>query len=138
MSPYTVEIRKPTISEYQSLRASTGWGSIEDASVGKALKKDLFSVCIVHQKEVVGMGRVIGDGAIYFYIQDVIVLPEHKGKGMGSLIMEQIERFLLENAKANAFIGLMAATGVKDFYKRFGYLERPPQGPGMYKVVQKS
>ena len=138
MSRYKVEIRKPTIGEYQTLRASAGWSSIDDERIRAALQKDLYTVCIVHLNELVGMGRVIGDGAIYFYIQDVIVLPEHQGNGVGSIIMKNIERFLGGKAKDNAFVGLMAAEGVSAFYKRFGYLERPPRGPGMFKVVNNS
>ena len=138
MSNYNIALRKLGVSEYQTLRNSTGWGSIDDQTVAKALANDLFSVCVLQGEEVIGIGRVVGDGAIYYYIQDVIVLPAHRSKGVGTLIMDNIEVFLSENAGKNAFIGLMAAAGVKDFYKNYGYLERPAEGPGMFKVVQNS
>lgn len=137
MSNYQVEIRKLKISEYQNLRKSTGWNFIDDEVVAKALNKDLFSVCVLDQNELVGIGRVIGDGAIYFYVQDVIVAPDHKKKGIGKLIMNSIEAFLQKNANDNSFIGLMAAEGVKDFYYKFGYIERSSDTPGMYKIIKK-
>ena len=84
------------------------------------------------------MGRVIGDGAIYFYIQDVIVLPEFQKFGLGKLIMNQIEAYLNKNAPHNAFIGLMAADGVQKFYEKFGYRQRPGGRPGMYKMISKA
>lgn len=138
MSNYHVEIRKLRVSEYQTLRKTTGWDSIKDDIVSKALARDLFSICVLNKNEVVGMGRIIGDGAIYFYVQDVIVVPKYKGKGIGKLIMDNIEFFLNKNANNNSFIGLMAAEGVKDFYHKFGYIERPENKPGMCKMIKKS
>jgi len=33
------------------------------------------------------MGRIVGDGVTICYIQDVIVLPEYQGKGIGKAII---------------------------------------------------
>lgn len=125
------------LNEYQHLRNTTGWPNIEDEKVAKALDHDLFSVCVLENDKIIGMGRVIGDAAIYFYIQDVIVHPNYQGKGIGRLIMDTIEDYLEKEAGNNAFIGLMAAEGVKDFYKKYGFSERPGNRPGMFKNVQK-
>lgn len=131
-----IQKRLPTISEFQELRESTGWDMLSDRAVEKALPNSLFSVCAVVEGRTIGMGRVIGDGAIYFYIQDVIVLPEFQKKGIGYKIMRELEKWLKENAPENSFIGLMAAEGVRDFYLGFDYLERPTKAPGMFKLVK--
>ncbi len=57
------------------------------------------------------MGRVVGDGAVYFYIQDIVVHPEHQGKGIGENIMSALMTYLQENAPDKAFIGLFASKG---------------------------
>ena len=137
MHTYRLEIRKLKTAEYQSLRKTTGWSPLTDIAVAEALERDLFSVCVYHHQKVIGMARVIGDGAIYFYIQDVVVLPEYQGKGVGALLMNAIEKYLEKTAGNNAFIGLMAAERVKEFYKKYGYTERPVNGPGMYKTIKK-
>lgn len=137
MSHYIVEIRNLKVTEYQSLRNTTGWASLEDDIVNVALEKDLFSICVLDNEKTIGIGRIIGDGAIYFYIQDVIVLPEYQNKGIGKLIMDQIELYLRDNANNNSFVGLMAAEGVRKFYTKYGYLERPASRPGMFKIVKK-
>jgi ribosomal protein S18 acetylase RimI-like enzyme len=134
---YNIEHRKPTVKEYQNLRGTTDWFSIEDEVVERSLANDLFSVCVLTNSQLVGMGRIVGDGAIYFYIQDIIVAPDYKGKGVGRYIMNEIESFLKENASNNSFIGLMAAEGVQEFYRKFGYIERPGTKPGMYKMMKK-
>ncbi|MEX0313066.1 MAG: GNAT family N-acetyltransferase [Allomuricauda sp.] len=134
---YKTEVRPIAVSEYQNLRNTTNWHALETEQVAKALGQDLFSVVVVFDKQVVAMGRVIGDGAIYFYIQDIIVHPGHRNKGVGKMIMDTIEMFLSNSVTEYAFIGLMAADGVADFYKSFGYVKRGNESPGMYKIMGK-
>jgi GNAT superfamily N-acetyltransferase len=134
---YNIEQRKIKVGEYQTIRKTTGWDMLEDSVVEKALQRDLFSVCVFDNDKLIGIGRVIGDGAIYFYIQDIIVIPDYQKKEIGKLIMEDVEDYILNNSNANSFIGLMAAVGVKEFYYKYGYAERPINRPGMYKVIKK-
>lgn len=134
---YRIESRKIKVSEYQTLRQTTGWDPIENEQVKKALSQDLFAVCVLDNDKPIGMGRVIGDSAIYFYIQDVIVDPGYQAKGIGKLIMDSIEDYLAKETNNNSFIGLMAAEGVMLFYEQFGYKKRPDDRPGMFKVIKK-
>ena len=134
MDGYELEIRNIRVEEYLKLRKSTDWHSVSRQQAEQALQNDLFSVCVIYEREVVGIGRVIGDNALYYYIQDVIVLPEHKGKGVGSIIMRSIEDYLNNSAPSGAFVGLMAAEDTKRFYEKFKFEVRPANRPGMYKV----
>ena len=79
------------------------------------------------------MGRVVGDGFLYFYVQDVIVASSHQGKGAGLMIMEEIMSYLDRAAplKSGAFVGLMAAEGLDVFYSKFGFEIFPKQIPVM-------
>ena len=138
MNNFNIEVRKIAVSEYQALRSSTDWGQIENDIVEKALERDLYAICVLDGEKTIGIGRIVGDGAIYFYIQDIIVLPEYQGKGIGKIIMENIETYLNEKTNNNSFIGLMAAEGVTDFYLQFGYEKRPDNKPGMYKMINKT
>lgn len=133
---FQVAHRRIRTEEYQALRKTTDWNQISDDLVEKALEKDLFSVCIEKNDKIVGIGRVIGDGSIYFYIQDVIVLPGFRDQGVGKLIMNEIETYLENMAPKGAFIGLMAAEGSIEFYKKYGYSTRPEGKPGMFKYLR--
>ncbi len=138
MENIKIERRRIKVDEYHVLRGTTDWFQLEDHVVEKSLDNDLFSVCAFDGERLVGMGRIVGDGAIYFYIQDIIVIPEYQRKGIGTLIMNEIESYLDDNAYNNSFIGLMAAEGVQGFYHRFGYKERDDNKPGMSKLLKKS
>ncbi len=133
MSQYLIEKRSIRPEEYQKLRRTTDWWNVSDEQLSRALRNDLFSVCVMHENSIVGMGRVIGDDGLYYYIQDVIVVPSHRGNGLGRLIMETIEDYLHKFAPKGSFIGLMAAKETEGFYRKFGYTPRPAGRPGMSK-----
>lgn len=73
----------------------------------------------------------MGDGALYFYLQDVIVLPDYQGKGIGYAIAQKLVNHVLAVAPPGAFVGLMTAPGVASIYEKFGVTCRSQDMPGM-------
>lgn len=134
---YSVHHRLPSITEYKTLCRSVGWEPYMNFEAAEAsLEHSLFAAVVTSTLgETVGMGRVVGDGHLYFYIQDIAVLPEHQGQGAGQLIMEAIAGYLREHAPDKAFVGLFASQGAEAFYERFG-LQRHEGMTGMFGVVQ--
>ena len=107
---------------------------IVNEATERGLSNSLFGVIAVCDERMVGCGRVVGDDGIYFYIQDIIVLPEYQGKGIGRAIMDQVMKYLRSRATPNAFIGLMAAKEVAEFYEKYGFAKRAQNRPGMFRV----
>ncbi|MCD4817078.1 MAG: GNAT family N-acetyltransferase [Candidatus Cloacimonetes bacterium] len=135
---YRIELKNPTPIEYDNIRNTTGWDKLDLATIEKGLKKSLFSVCLYDINKLIGFGRIVGDGSMYFYIQDIIVIPEYQRKGFGRIIMNEVIQYLDDNANHNSFIGLMVAEGVEKFYHKFGFKTRPTSKPGMYLVYKKT
>jgi GNAT superfamily N-acetyltransferase len=131
----SLQTRIPTVGEYRQLRSAIGWTNGDPEAQSAGLNNALFSVCLICAGKVIGCGRVIDDGGNYFYIQDIIVLPEHQGQGLGKLIRGAVMEYIKKNARAGAFIGLMAAQGVAPFYERYGFIERDADRPGMWFMV---
>ncbi len=52
MKKYKIEHRRPTVEEYQNLRGTTDWFSIEDEVVERSLENDLFSVCVLENERM--------------------------------------------------------------------------------------
>lgn len=130
--------RVVTTNEFINLRQSVGWSCPEDKeAITLGLKNTLFSVCAEKNKEIIGYGRVIGDGAFTIYIQDIIIKPEYQRKGYGIRIMKEIMEYIKQNYVKGTMIGLMAAKGKEDFYKKFGFIDRPNDvyGPGMFQYL---
>jgi GNAT superfamily N-acetyltransferase len=130
--------RIPTVEEYLALREAVGWGRLDEQMTASGLAHALFTVCLLHKGKVIGCGRVIGDGGLYFYLQDIIVLPAFQGKGLGKRLMQAILGYLEEHALPGAFVGLMAARGASSFYTQFGFAVRPSERPGMFRLQEPS
>ncbi len=64
---------QPTLEEFVTLRAKVGWGETPKKLAQLALDNSLFHVVARNESKLVGMARIVGDGAMFFYIQDLIV-----------------------------------------------------------------
>ncbi len=69
--------------------------------------------------EIVGMGRCISDGVSDAYIQDVTVKKSHRGKGIGTRIINELTARL--HKEGMQWIGLIAERGSAGFYDRMGF-----------------
>jgi GNAT superfamily N-acetyltransferase len=119
---YMVHRRIPTITEYFNLCNAVGWTDYMNFEVAEeSLNRSIFGVVIYYKDEVIGMGRIVGDGKIYFYIQDIAVKAEYQNKGIGKMIMNSIVEYLTENAPEKAFVGLFAVEGKEKFYSQYGF-----------------
>ncbi len=127
----------PTVAEFIELRALVGWGEASYTITNNSLKSSLFHITIRDKNNLLAMGRVIGDGGLNYYIQDVVVHPQAQGLGLGDKVMQAIEAYLKDVAQPGATIGLFAAMAKETFYQRYGYIERPNQnmGKGMCRSV---
>lgn len=133
-----VEQAAPEVSEFVRLRALMGWGAITEQQARLSIERSLEFAVIYDAEKLVAMGRVIGDGALFFYLQDVVVHPDYQRRGMGTAVMHSLEQYLQREAKAGATVALLAAQGREGFYERFGYLRRTgqPLGLGMCQFIR--
>jgi GNAT superfamily N-acetyltransferase len=140
MPAYTLIETLPSPADYNRLRLTVGWGGYDESLIAKALPSTLYCICAFAGEEMIGMARVVGDAGLVFYIQDVIVLPEHQRQGIGTQMMDAVMAFVRANAHCNTIIGLMAAAGKEAFYQKYGFVVRPNEiyGAGMTQVWSKT
>ncbi len=127
---FKISLIPPNKDSFLQLRESIGWDNCSKTVIQKSIENSLFWVSLYEGENLVATGRVIGDGAMYFYIQDIIVIPTHQGQGLGNQIMQHIENYLLQNTTKHATVGLLAAKGIERFYQKYGYLLRDGQNLG--------
>jgi aralkylamine N-acetyltransferase len=82
-------------------------------------------------KKIIGMGRALSDLASDAYIQDVAVLKEYRGKGIGRQIIQALISKLKENGVD--WIGLVAQPGTSYFYEKLGFEVLKDHVPLKYK-----
>lgn len=125
----------PAKDAFYELYATTGWSSHIGLGPDKLFEamsgtSNWLTVSAYEGSRLAGFGRVISDGAVQAFICDVIVHPDMQRKGIGSTLM----CMLLQAVAASGIptVTLCCADGKTDFYKRFGFVERPDSAPGMY------
>ena len=104
-----------------------------------AIRNGLFNVVAMSEGVIIGMGRLIGDGAMYFYLQDIAITPQYQGKGVGRAIVMHLIEYVKKTAipGTQVVIGLSAAKGKDPFYEKLGFASRPSEtgGPGMQMML---
>ncbi|MBH2072050.1 MAG: GNAT family N-acetyltransferase [Burkholderiales bacterium] len=130
-SPYTIRLAIPAIATYQLLRVAAGLSAKSTEAAAKGLPNSLFAVQVLLGDEVVGMGRIIGDGGCFFQVVDIAVLPAHQGKGLGKLIMREVRQFIDSDVPESAYVSLIADGQAQDLYAQFGFRHTAPASVGM-------
>ncbi len=130
-----------SVAEYLQLRDSVGWRKLSERQAELALENCLYCISAYDEGKLIGMGRIVGDGAVICYIQDLIVLPEYHGKGIGSMLMKQLKKYVssLSGDGEQMMFCLMCAKGREGFYEKHGFIARPTEnlGPGMIQYIRK-
>ncbi|MCI9052757.1 MAG: GNAT family N-acetyltransferase [Lachnospiraceae bacterium] len=128
------------IEIYLELRKSVKWKKLSKEQAKRALKNSLYTICAYDFDFPIGMGRLVGDGAVICYVQDLVVRPEAQAAGVGGQILEMLiayaESLRLEGTEL--MLDLMCAKGREEFYKNHGFLARPTEnlGPGMIQYLK--
>ena len=129
-----------SLEEYLTLREKVGWKKLTDKQATQALANCLYKVKAVDEDgQVVGMGRVVGDGAVVCYIQDLIVIPKVQKLGIGSMIIQKLKMYVeaIREEGSTMMLCLMCAKGREPFYEKHGFIQRPTDtlGPGMIQYL---
>ena len=124
----------PLAAEYVDLRVSAGLSrkSMEAAKIG--LPNSLYSVSVRDNGKLIGMGRVIGDGACFFEIVDIAVDPGYQGQGLGMKIMLKIDAYLEQATVEGSYVSMIADE--PGFYEKLGYKLTAPDSQGMYRQTK--
>jgi ribosomal protein S18 acetylase RimI-like enzyme len=136
MAQFTLEEILPTAEDFNRLRESVGWGKLDNEIVQKGLSNSLYSLCVIHESQIIGMCRLVGDGALKIYIEELIIDPKYQRKGLGKMLMIKIMEYISYNYKKGCSIGLFANTGLESFYNSYGFIRRENDKPGMKLTIR--
>lgn len=130
-----------TVQQFCDLQESVGFGRSNEKQMEIALKNSLYTVSVEVDKNIVGMGRVVGDGVRVFYLQDIFINPEYQRQGIGTIIVNKLLEYInnIDVSDCDIMIGLMAAKGKEEFYKKFNFRVRANEreGSGMMLNIKK-
>jgi GNAT superfamily N-acetyltransferase len=127
---YALIAEVPSSEDYRRLRISAGMSPKSEAAAA-GLPNSLFGVVVRHEGRVVGMGRLIGDGGLFFQVVDIAVAPAHQGRGLGKAIVGAIVAHVRRTAPASAYVSLIADGEAHRLYAQFGFEPTAPRAIGM-------
>ena len=130
-TPYTTRLAIPDAATYCHLRSVSGLSPKTAEAAARGLPNSLFAVQVLQGDEIVGMGRIIGDGGCFYQVVDIAVLPAHQGRGLGKLIMREIMQYIEEQVPASAYVSLIADGQAQQLYAQFGFTHTTPKSVGM-------
>lgn len=129
-----------TVQDYLLIRSKVGWRELLEVQAEKALENSLYVIGAYDGTQLVGMGRIVGDGAVICYVQDLIVIPTFQQAGVGSIILDALVQYVesLRIKESQMMLCLMCAKGRETFYERHGFIARPTKelGPGMIQYLR--
>jgi len=119
-------------------KAGGWWKESYDKSRLDSLIKRSFAFAIAvdsSTKKAIGMGRILSDGVSDAYLQDIVVLPGYRKKGIGTKII----KFLLDHCLTQGilWIGLIAEPNQDDFYSSIGFKTMKNYIPMIYQTEEK-
>lgn len=91
-----------TALDYCNLRITSGMGPKTTENAEVALNNSLYIVSLWEEDDLIGMGRIIGDGAISYTVTDIMVDKNYQGKGYGKILMNHIDQYFEENTDDDA------------------------------------
>lgn len=132
-SSYEIVSRFPDVADYRRIRVAAGLLDREQKAAELGLEGTWFGVSVRKGDEIIGMGRIIGDGGCFFQIVDIAVLPEHQGRGLGKRIMKALTDHLTGHAPPSAYVSLIADGEAHRLYAQYGFKLTAPESVGMYR-----
>lgn len=124
-----------TIEEFSALRNAVGLDVLPEEQTKKVIKNSLHIVCARDNTKAIGMGRIVGDGAYVYYLQNINVRPEYQGQHIGAKIIEALIDYIKKDKlpDTSVMVLLMSSKGSEKFYEKFGFRSRPndKEGSGM-------
>jgi len=135
---YRLSYEIPSLADYRRLRAVSGLSAFDEAAAQAGLPGTIAGVVVRLDDEAVGMGRVVGDGGLFFQLVDIAVGPADQGKGLGKAIVDALLEALADRIEAPAYVSLIADGAASELYAQFGFAPVAPKSQGMAQWLQPS
>lgn len=126
-----------SIEEFIELRKSVGLNELPKEQVEKMIRNSIYAIVVKDGEKSVGMGRLVGDGAYVYYLQNINVMPEYQRLGIGSLIINSLLDFIRKDKieGTDVMVLLMSSKNSEGFYKKFGFRLRPNKDEGCGMII---
>lgn len=126
-------------SDFVKIRDDLGWNEIPRNLVEKAIAGSMVNISVFDSEKCIGVGRIVGDGALKGMLTDIMVLREYQNKGVGKLIVTSLIKELNDKVKEGDCFQLEASPTAnnRNFYIKCGLKYKPENQDGVYMWIRK-
>lgn len=128
------------VEDFIRLFAGAGWGELPWDMVETSLANSYATFSVKSGDKVIAMARLLGDGAMSFFLKDFVVELEYQGSGIGRVLLTHVEEYIRAQLKPGweGYLQLVSSKGKEGFYQKLGYAVHPHEhsGPGMSKWIK--
>ena len=102
-----------------ALYESVGWSNYTNRPdmLSQAFQHSLVIYGAYDQEKLIGLIRMVGDGYSVILFQDILILPQYQGMGVGTTLVNYV---------LNEY---------EDVYQKLLFTEQPPETIGFYKSL---
>lgn len=105
-----------------------------DKEIIKEFEEGKILLKYIESDNIVGSVRAYKDDKEHCYIGRLVVHPDYQRKGIGTLLMKEIEKIFKNCKKFKIFTG-EKSDHVISYYKKLGYKETHRENAGTYNLV---
>jgi len=116
--------------EYRGLLRSVEWRLPDppEATLQAALTATWNVTARTAAGDLVGLARVLDDGALYASVWDVIVRPEYQRQGIGRALMAEV----LTHTADRYLVSLVSTAAGESLYRQEGFQQRDHRSTAMF------
>ena len=127
------------VNDFIKIRKDLNWNDISPMLVERAINGSMINISVFDNDRCIGIGRIVGDGALKGMLTDIMVLNEYQSRGVGKLIITSLINEL-ENMVNNGECFQLEASPTannRDFYIKCGLKYKPENQDGVYLWIRK-
>jgi len=121
------------VAEYRAIRDAVGWDDVPvgDEDLQVALDRTWSVTARTADGRLVGLVRVLDDGAVYASVWDMIVVPELQRRGIGRALFDRV----IARIGDRRLVALVATPAGAPLYRAAGFTE---EGRGAVALFRRS
>lgn len=119
-----------SVEKIAELLHKTYWAAQRPVEIIENSIKNSFCYGIYFNNEQVGFARVVSDFSTVFWVCDVIIDENHRGKGLG----KDLVRYIVETEEFKSIRGILATKDAHGLYEQYGF-QKAPEGRFMFRTI---
>ncbi|GIQ69630.1 N-acetyltransferase [Xylanibacillus composti] len=109
---------KLQIDQVLGFMARSYWANKRPSTLTRKAIEHSYCLGVYQDEEQVGFARIVTDHATIYYICDVFIHEDHRGRGIGKKLIE-----LIVNADGHdQMMGLLGTADAHELYEQFGFI----------------